>query len=156
MHTFIFVILFWNGLYILSAQLVSFSLPNAKHLNHERGDQQPPASFWLSRYSRWRVRAGLQVVNTAWRAWGWTAVKSAGAWFNIKIPSYQYKKYQCGDKTILRPSYLHNGISYTDKMASYRISGQMPKYFGFTVSKQSIRLGWFNTKTVFPDIGFTL
>ena len=25
---------------------------------------------------------------------------------------YQYRKSHCGDKTILRPSYLHNGISY--------------------------------------------
>ena len=41
-----------------------------------------------------------------------------GGWFNIKMSSYQYKKYHCGDKTILRPSYLHNGISYTDKMIS--------------------------------------
>ena len=40
-------------------------------------------------------------------------------WFNIKIlSSYQYRKSHCGDKTILRPSYLHNGISYTDKMTS--------------------------------------
>ena len=30
--------------------------------------------------------------------------------------SYQYRKSHCGDKTILRPSYLHNGISYTGKM----------------------------------------
>ena len=64
--------------------------------------------------------------------------KSPGGWFNIKMPSYQYRKshcgdktivnikmpsYQyreshCGDKTILRSSYLHNGISYTGKMAS--------------------------------------
>ena len=41
-----------------------------------------------------------------------------GGWFNIKMPSYQYRKSHCGDKTILRPSYLHNGISYTSKMAS--------------------------------------
>ena len=34
------------------------------------------------------------------------------------MPSYQYRKSHCGDKTILRPSYLHNGISYTGKMAS--------------------------------------
>ena len=27
----------------------------------------------------------------------------------------QYRKSHCGDKTILRPSYLHNGISYTGK-----------------------------------------
>ena len=41
-----------------------------------------------------------------------------GSWFNIKMPSYQYRKYHCGDKTILRPSYLHNEISYTGKTAS--------------------------------------
>ena len=41
-----------------------------------------------------------------------------GPRFNIKLTSYQYRKYHCGDKTILRPSYLHNGISYTGKMSS--------------------------------------
>ena len=41
-----------------------------------------------------------------------------GGWFNIKMSSYQYRKSHCGDKTILRPSYLHNGISYTGKMTS--------------------------------------
>ena len=43
---------------------------------------------------------------------------NAGGWINIKIQSYQYRKSHCGDKTILRPSYLHNGISYTSKMTS--------------------------------------
>ena len=43
--------------------------------------------------------------------WGW-------GWFNIKMSSYQYRKSHCGDKTLLRPSYLHNGISYTGKMTS--------------------------------------
>ena len=42
----------------------------------------------------------------------------SGGRFNNKISSYQYRKSHCGDKTILRPSYLHNGISYTDKMTS--------------------------------------
>ena len=32
------------------------------------------------------------------------------------VSSYQYKKFHCGNKTILRPSYLHNGISYTGKI----------------------------------------
>ena len=41
-----------------------------------------------------------------------------GGWINIKMPSYQYRKSHCGDKTILRPSYLHNGISYTGKTTS--------------------------------------
>ena len=42
----------------------------------------------------------------------------SGPWFNIKMSSYQYRKSHCGDKTILRSSYLHNGISYTGKMIS--------------------------------------
>ena len=42
----------------------------------------------------------------------------SGPRFNIKISSYQYRKSHCGDKTILRPSYLHNGISYTGKTTS--------------------------------------
>ena len=47
-----------------------------------------------------------------------------GPCFNIKMKSYQYRKSHCGDKTILRPSYLHNGISYTGKMTSlYWIRG---------------------------------
>ena len=41
-----------------------------------------------------------------------------GPQFNIKMTSYQYRKSHCGNKTILRPSYLHNGISYADKMTS--------------------------------------
>ena len=43
---------------------------------------------------------------------------TTGAWFNIKMTSYQYRKSHCGDKTILRPFYLHSGISYIGKMTS--------------------------------------
>ena len=39
--------------------------------------------------------------------------------FNIKMPSYQYSKSHCGDKTVERSSYLHNGISCTGKMAYF-------------------------------------
>ena len=49
-----------------------------------------------------------------------------GPWFNIKMTSYQYRKSHCGDKTIWRPSYLHNGISHTGKMPSlYWIRAQI-------------------------------
>ena len=41
-----------------------------------------------------------------------------GPWFNIKTSSYQYRKSHCGDKTVVRSSYLHNGISYSGKMTS--------------------------------------
>ena len=44
-------------------------------------------------------------------------VLQPGPWFNM-MSSYQYRKSHCGDKMIFRPSYLHNGISYTDKMTS--------------------------------------
>ena len=49
-----------------------------------------------------------------------------GSQFNIKMTSHQHRKSHCGDKTILRPSYLHNGISYTGKMTSqYWIRAQL-------------------------------
>ena len=44
--------------------------------------------------------------------------KDPGPWSNIKMSSYEYRKSHCGDKTVVRSSYLHNGISYTCKMAS--------------------------------------
>ena len=48
----------------------------------------------------------------------WGGQEHAGPRFNIKMTSYWYKKSHCRDKTILRPSYLHNGISYTGKTTS--------------------------------------
>ena len=47
-----------------------------------------------------------------------TQVYLPGPRFNIKISSYQYRKSHCGDNTVVRSSYLHNGISYTGKMSS--------------------------------------
>ena len=44
--------------------------------------------------------------------------QSPAPWFNIQMSAYQYRKSHCEDKTILRPSYLHNGISYTGKVIS--------------------------------------
>ena len=43
---------------------------------------------------------------------------NSGPWFNIKMSSYQYRESHYRDKTILRPSYLHNEIPYTGKMTS--------------------------------------
>ena len=36
----------------------------------------------------------------------------------IKMSSYQYKKSCCGDKMVIRSSYLRNGISYTGETTS--------------------------------------
>ena len=41
------------------------------------------------------------------------------------MSSYQFRKSHCGDKTVIRPSYLHNGISYTGKMSSLYWIGAM-------------------------------
>ena len=37
-------------------------------------------------------------------------------WTHIEVPSYQYRKSHCGDKTAVRSSYLHNGISCSSKV----------------------------------------
>ena len=55
-----------------------------------------------------------------WKHWCQIVVSlsEARGRFNIKMPSYQYRKSDYGDKTILWLSYLHNGISYTGKTPS--------------------------------------
>ena len=61
------------------------------------------------------LRIGLPCC---WEIWlnVWSA--PAGPQFNIKMSSYQYRKSHCGDKTVVRSSCLHNGISYTGKVSS--------------------------------------
>ena len=78
-------------------------------------------------------KCALKLVRTSENNWaccfmGWQRVflfsqflqpgSPSGPWFNKKMSSYQYRKSHCGDETILRPSYLHNGISYTGKTIS--------------------------------------
>ena len=49
-----------------------------------------------------------------------------GPWFKIKMSFFRYRKSHCGDKMIVRSSYLHNGISYTGKMSFlYWIGAQL-------------------------------
>ena len=58
-----------------------------------------------------------------------------GPRFNIETTSYQYRKSHCGDKTILRPSYLHNGISYTGQMTSlYWIGAQVTIHYQWVLT----------------------
>ena len=74
----------------------------------------------------WKMVAILsrpQCVNDKTCSWEW---RISGHWFNIKMLSYRFRKSHCGDKTVTRSSYLHNGISYTGKMASlYWIRAQV-------------------------------
>ena len=93
--------------------------PKSSYKDHPKGNTDHPAI-----HHRWLV-GGLRIFYFALFS-NVTSVKNRpGGWFNIKIPSYQYRKSHCGDKTILRPSYLHNGISYTGKTTSlYYIRAQ--------------------------------
>ena len=45
------------------------------------------------------------------------AMYTPGPWFNIHMSYCQYIKSHYGERTILRPSNLHNVISYTSKMS---------------------------------------
>ena len=68
-----------------------------------------------SRSSGWPKILHWEVL----RSWGNTLdCQPPGPWFNIKMSSYRYRKSHCGDKTVVRSSYLHNEISYSGKMAS--------------------------------------
>ena len=68
--------------------------------------------------------------------------RQAGPRFNNKMTSYQYRKSHCGDKKILRPSYLHNGISYTGKTTFYIESGP---WASCSMPITSVILQWMNT-----------
>ena len=69
--------------------------------------------------SSWRTPGSLLLMSW-WpkelrqkQPWYWP-----GPRFNITMFSYQYRKSHCGYKTVVRSSYLQNGISYTGKMTS--------------------------------------
>ena len=50
-----------------------------------------------------------------------TTAYTPGPWINTNMAFYQNRKSHCGDKTVERASYLHNGISFTGKMSLYWI-----------------------------------
>ena len=59
------------------------------------------------------------------------ATPDTGLWFNIKVSSYQYRKSHCGDKTVIRSSYLHHGISYTGKIQYNSNCFQMKQHWSY-------------------------
>ena len=85
--------------------------------------------YWpISQLSQFAHSSCVDIFNTWWRnlnnkkCISLNSARITGdvseVLFDTNESSYQYRKFQCGDKTILRPSYLHNGISYTHKMTS--------------------------------------
>ena len=65
-------------------------------------------------------------IMLMWHHQGGDRWWESGPWFNIKMSSYRYRKSHCGDKTMLRPSYLHNGISYPGKITYLYWIGALP------------------------------
>ena len=59
---------------------------------------------------------GVDVMITT--AAGLAVIEVPGHRFNIKTASDLYRKSNCGDNTVVRSSYLHNGISLTGNMSS--------------------------------------
>ena len=88
-------------------------------------------------------RLKTRTQSSCWSNARGQGINSPGPWFNIKMSSYQYRKSHCGDKTVVRSSYLHNGISYTDKMSSlYWIRALvLPEYSCF--SNKRVKQGNF-------------
>ena len=64
---------------------------------------------------------GAQRTNTNLSNFQWAEIK--GAYSSVKIQSHQYKKSHFGDDRNLWLSYLHNGIFYHGKMASFHWNG---------------------------------
>ena len=68
-----------------------------------------------------------------WHCWAWEVGFMSHTWtgiarlfesrFNIKMLCYQYRKSHCGDKTIVRSSYLHNGFPTLVRWHLYIESG---------------------------------
>ena len=67
----------------------------------------------MMRFRRWR-QVGCRLAHHR----DGQSIPVILAWILIRMSSYQYRKSHCGDKTVVRSSYLHNGISYTGKMTS--------------------------------------
>ena len=119
-------------IYVLLGQETLSHLDRISHICITESSAHFRSDTYMHRKSlqgRWRNSVGRRI------SWCWELTCSGvicwwpGFWFNIKMLSYQYRKFHCGDETIMRLSYLYNGISYTEKIL---IFSQHP---GFYVSR---------------------
>ena len=56
-----------------------------------------------------------------------TKLFTTRGWYNIEMASYHYREAHYKDEAVVRPSHLHNGNSYTGKMASSYWSSPLNK-----------------------------
>ena len=87
-----------------------------RHIRYEITSKLSRGLYCAFIYSK--SRYGIDVYGSCLNVKNDEEAKRAGGCFNIKMSSYQYRESHCGD--------LHNGISYTGKMASlYWINPQL-------------------------------
>ena len=98
--------------------------------------------FTIGWYGTWKSSPSWKSILHSQCHGSWWRKVPVG-WFNIKMSSYQYRKSHCGDKTILRPSYLHNWISYTGKTTSlYKSGPRASAVMVLTLFSQNMILRW--------------
>ena len=71
--------------------------------------------YMIAAWYNWAGYNEIRPVHIYIYVYIYVSRKTSRGWLNTKVQSYQYKESHCGNKTILRPSYLHNRISYTGK-----------------------------------------
>ena len=127
---------FFKGYFIRNTSTINYENELEMHLS--KIPFKSPRGQWVN----WCWH--LDIPRWQGQYYGWWC---PGGWFNVKMASYQYRKSHCGDKTILRPSYLHNGISYTGKMPSlYWIRALVPCIARVISSNHGIEYsGWLGS-----------
>ena len=82
---------------------------------HAIDESSAASTVWRQRGRGWWGWGG-----GCWGCGGWQVRYAREVWalINIKTSSFLYRKSHCGDKTVVRSSYLHNGIFYIGKMSS--------------------------------------
>ena len=91
----------WRPCFTRTSAAIILTMPNITTVFAFHGEEfQLPASHHYFMFSN---------INAA-----------SGPWFSIKM-SYQHGKCHCGDKTVVRPSYLHKGISCSKMTSLYWI-----------------------------------
>ena len=109
-----------RGVYMCMISLVNIDDP------HEKGQGDLMATFTPSNkiqstpVSWWGHLKGHQDLLCQMRSFtaGTDQTTRVLIQYKIKMSSYYYRKSNCGDKTFVRSSYLHNGTSYASKMSS--------------------------------------
>ena len=111
----------------LCCLLIFFYFGQKKNSMLHNGNQDFMKSKSMLTPHQWSGSSVVQVM-----AWCHTDSKASPKTMTtralIQYKDVVYRKSHCGDKTVIRSSYLHNGNSYIDKMTSlYWLSPQVHK-----------------------------